>query len=696
MDQKMANELLVEIGTEEIPSGYLEAGVRAFKDLVESFLAQHRIVQGGGLEAYGSPRRLVVFGREIADKQEDQVQEITGPPKNVAFDEKGEPTKAARGFAEKQGISLEDLGTIQTPKGEYVYVQRRVPGRATRGLLAEHLPALIAEIPWPKSMRWGSLAFPFVRPIHWVLALFDGAVIPFEVAGVASGNTTRGHRFMSPEVREISGLQDYLQKMTECFVVISQQDREKQVQQMTGEEAGGVGGKAAQDPELLTTVANLVEYPSAVCCSFDSDFLKLPEAVLITAMKEHQKYFSVHDNQGKLMNRFVAINNTVARDETVVRRGHERVLRARLSDARFFFEEDRKKSLGDRLEDLKGVIYQADLGTSYAKVYRFAKLAEYLGSRFLPDRSEEIQTVAKLCKCDLDTEMVSEFPSLQGKMGEVYARLEGYPEEICVAVREHYLPDRAGGDLPTSDIAAVVGCADRMDTICGGFAVGLEPTGSADPFALRRHALAVLRIAEACGWALSLRDLIETSLSILAGEIHFERTRVFSRIRDFFRERYRQMMLREGYDLGLIEAVISVHFDYVDELRPRIQQLHGFARRSGEFQDLALTFKRISNILKKQEQKYKVNEGAFREECESSLWKAYGELKGPIEQHLARKQYDQALELLARLRTPVDGFFDGVEILIQDNQALRENRVGMLQHLAELFLKVADLSKFSV
>jgi len=696
MDGKMANELFLEIGTEEIPSGYLESGVREFKGLVEACLLENRIQRTGDLEAYGTPRRLVLVGKGIADKQEDQVQEITGPPKSVAFDEEGRPTKAAQGFAEKQGISVNDLGTVQTPKGEYLYIQRHVPGRATKDILAEALPGVIGKIPWPKSMRWGRLSFPFVRPIHWIVALFDGTVIPFQVAGVTSGNATRGHRFMSPLPQEISGVQDYLGKMAESYVVISQQDREALVERMAEEAAAAVGGIPARDEELLSTVANLVEYPSAVCGSFEQDFLQLPDAVLITAMKEHQKYFSVHEKSGSLMPNFVAVNNTVARDETVVRRGHERVLRARLSDARFFFEEDRKKPLESRLEELKVVIYQADLGTSYAKVQRFARLAEYLGERFLPDGLEEIQTVARLCKCDLDTEMVSEFPSLQGAMGEVYARLEGYPEEICSAIREHYLPNRAGGVLPHSHVASIVGCADRMDTICGCFAEGLEPSGSADPFALRRHALAILRIAESRQWALSLKDFIERSLSILSEEIKFELIHVFSRIWEFFRERYRQMMLREGQDLELIEAVVGVHFDHVDQLRPRIQQLQQFTTDSGEFQSLALTFKRVSNILKKQEQKFQVNPALFQEVCETALWEKYLSLKDQVERHLGSKQYYEALDLLAQLRTPVDAFFEGVEILIQDNRGLRENRVGVLQHLSELFLQAADLSKFSV
>ncbi|MBW1797388.1 MAG: glycine--tRNA ligase subunit beta, partial [Deltaproteobacteria bacterium] len=632
----------------------------------------------------------------VAETQEDLVQEMTGPPKSVAYDEEGKPTKAALGFAKKQGVPVEELECIETPKGEYLYVKRLIPGRPTKDILADALPKLIAGITWPKSMRWGDIGFPFVRPIHWVLALLNGEVIPFEVANVRSGNTTQGHRFMAPETREVFSVGDYLQTMMDSFVLIDQKEREQVVERLGKESAGTVGGIPVQDPDLVTTVANLVEYPSAVCGGFDKAFLNLPEPVLITAMREHQKYFAVYDGKGRLMPNFVAVNNTVARDESVVQRGHERVLRARLSDADFFFKEDRKRPLGDRLDDLKRVIYQADLGTSYAKVQRFTRLAEYVGEKMVPERLKHIKLAANLCKCDLVTQMVSEFPSLQGVIGKAYSRIEGHPEDVCTAIQEHYLPTKAGGLLPQSDVGAVVGIADRMDTIAGCFAVGLEPTGTADPFALRRHALAIIRIVENMGCDLSLREFIKKGLSILGEEIEFDNDLVFGKVSDFFRERYKQMMLRSDYETDLIEAVISVEFDRINELRPRIDQLKRFASDSGEFQELALAFKRVTNIIKKQEKTFEVDPALFNETCESALWDAFQALKDDVYQCMERKEYYEALGLMARLRKPVDDFFDGAEILVKDDQALRENRVGLLQQLAGLFLSVADLSRFSI
>lgn len=692
----MNAELLLEIGTEEIPSGYLEKGLQELRLIADACLRENRIEVAGGLHTYGTPRRLVLTGMGISQKQKDLVKEVTGPPKRVAYDERGAPTKAALGFAEKQGVSVEDLGLIETPKGEYVYVKSQVPGRPTLDVLAESFPKLIADIPWPKSMCWGGVGFPFVRPIHWILCLLNGEVVPFEVAEVNSGNTTRGHRFMAPETMEISDVQDYFLRLGKAFVIVDQKERNRAVERVAKEAATTVEGTLSQDPELVSTVANLIEYPSAVCGGFDESFLAIPDPVLITAMKEHQKYFAIYDGKGQLMPNFVAVNNTVVRDESIVQKGHERVLRARLSDADFFFKEDRKRPLLDRLEDLKGVIYQAKLGTSFAKVERFTRLAEYLAEMVLPEKMDGVRLSARLCKCDLVTHMVTEFPTLQGVMGREYARMDGYPEEVCLGIYEHYLPLRSGGQLPTSKIGAIVGLADRMDTIVGCFAIGLEPSGSADPFALRRHALAVIRIIEDMGWDLPLLQFIQKSLSVLSEEMELDNAEVLTRVADFFRERYKNMMLGAGYESDQIEAVISLGLERINQLRERIDQLNRFASESDEFQELALTFKRVSNILKKQDALFEVNPSLFQEECESTLWEAYQSLEGDVHAYLDRGAYYEALEVMVGLRKPVDLFFDGVEVFTKDDKPLRENRVGILQHVAGLFMSVADLSKLSI
>ncbi len=692
----MPSELLLEIGTEEIPSGYLEKGLKALERSAEENLKNNRIDLGKGLRTHGTPRRLVLMGEAIADKQEEIVQEVTGPPKKAALDEKGNPTKAALGFAKKQGVPFDELQWKKTSKGNYLYVKRNIPGRLTIEVLSEILPKIIGDLPWPKSMRWGQVGFPFVRPIHWVLALFNGEVIPFEVAEVKSANQTRGHRFMSPQVLEVNGIQDYVKKVRAAYVIIDREERKKRVEETTAAAASTVSGIPLKDPELVSTVANLVEFPSAVCGSFDEGFLNIPGPVLITAMKEHQKYFSLRDEEDRLMPNFVAVNNTVTKDESVVRRGHERVLRARLADADFFFKEDRKKTLEDRLDDLKGVIYQADLGTSFAKVQRFTRLADHLADQVAPEKADEVRVAAKLSKCDLVTEMVMEFPSLQGVMGREYARLDGYPEEVCLAIQEHYLPMRSGDEPPDSTLGAIVGVADRMDTITGCFAVQLEPTGTADPFALRRHALAIIRIIEKMSWKISLQGLITTATSILREVIEFDNTQVSNKVIDFFRERYKNMMLGAGYTSDLVEAILSAGFDHVHELRFRIEQLKKFMIESNEFESLVLTSKRITNILKKQERTLDVDPGLFKEPSEFKLWESYRGLKEDILQLMENKEYYEALNLVVRLRKPVDDFFDEVEILTKDHPQLKDNRVAMLQTLAEFFQSIADFSKFSI
>ncbi len=687
-------EFLLEIGTEEIPSGYIEDGLRELKRLTGTRLREERIDMGAGLEICGTPRRLVLVARGIGDRQPDTVREVTGPPVKAAYDDKGKPTRAAEGFAAKQGVPVEELGSIETPRGAYVFVRMEVPGKPAAEVLAEVLPGVIHDLPWPKSMTWGNIGFHFTRPIHWIVALLDGEVIPFEVAAVRTGRTTSGHRFMCPEKFEVLGVDDYFERMPHAKVMVSPEDRRLEVTRLAKEAAASVSGEAVLDPGLVSTVANLVEYPSAVCGSFERSFLDLPDPVLITPMAEHQRYFAIRDPEGRLMPNFVAVNNTLARDPDVVKKGHERVLRARLSDAAFFFKEDRKRPLLDRLKDLQSVIYQAELGTSFEKVERSVGIAEHVAEQVATDRMKDVRLAARLAKCDLVTEMVGEFASLQGVMGEVYARMDGHPEEVCRAVREHYLPVRSGGEIPETTIGAVVGVSDRMDTIAGCFALGQEPSGAADPFALRRHALAILRIIEDRRWDLSLRDLISIALSGLKKKVQFPQEETLERIAAFFRERYRNRMLQEGHAQDVVEAVLSARFDRITGLRSGIEQLERFIKTSAEFESLVLTFKRVTNILKKQEGRYEVSVELLREDCEKVLWKAFSDIKAGVLQLVHEGDDYEALNRMASLRKPVDDFFEGVEVLAKDAPELRDNRVGVLQHVSRLFLNVADFSCF--
>jgi len=689
------SELLLEIGTEEIPSDYLENGLKELKRLAELYLKDNRIEIEGGLHTYGTPRRLVLVGKAIADTQEDTIQEITGPPQKAAFDEEGNPTKAAFGFAKKQGVSVDELQLLETPKGVYLYIKRKIPGRLTITILSEVLPKLIANIPWPKSMRWGSEEFSFVRPIHWVLALFNGTIIPFEVAGITSGTQTRGHRFMAPQSMEIEGLEDYLQKMNESSIIIDQKVREDSVEKAVITAAKNVSGLPVIDPELLFTVTNMVEFPSAICGGFDKAFLALPDPVLITAMKEHQRYFSVRDHEGNLMPNFVAVNNTIARDESIVRKGHERVLQARLADANFFFKEDRKRLLEDRLEDLKTVIYQAELGTSFDKVQRFTRLAEYLAEQIIPEKIHDVELVAKLCKCDLVTEMVMEFPSLQGVMGKEYARLDGYPEDICIAISDHYLPIQSESQLPESLIGSIIGIADRLDTIVGFFSVALEPDGTADPYALRRQALAIIRIVRDKKITISFQDFIHKSASILNETISFNQKEVEDSVSNFIKNRFKNLLLSEGITQDFIEAVISIDFNFLHQVEKKIEALQRFRDISKDFETLAIAFKRIINIGKGFEETYSVNPDLFEHKSEEGLWKTFQLVKDEAKREIDRENYFEALSIISRIIKPVDEFFSEVMVMAEDRR-IKENRLGILKSLQEFFLQVADFSKFSI
>jgi glycyl-tRNA synthetase beta chain len=688
-------DLLLEIGTEEIPSNYLENGLNELRQLAESYLKDNRIHVKGSLHTYGTLRRLVLVGEALADKQEDAVLEVTGPPKKAAFDEHGNPTKAALGFAKKQGVAVSELQVLETPKGEYLYIKRKVPGRPTIDLLSEIIPQLIENVPWPKSMRWGSGAFSFVRPIHWIVALFDNKVIPFELAGVKSGNKTRGHRFMAPQIMEVSTLQDYLQKMNRGSVILDQKKREEEVERAVINEAKTASGMIEKDPELLSTVVNMVEFPFAICGGFDRAYLTLPDSVLITAMKEHQRYFSIRDQEGRLMPHFVAVNNTVPRDDVVVRKGHERVLRARLADANFFFNEDRKRPLEDRLEDLKVVIYQADLGTSYAKVQRFTRLAEYLAELIAPEKIDEVRLAARLCKCDLVTEMVMEFPSLQGTMGDIYARLDGYPEDICRAISDHYMPIQAESRLPESLIGSLVGIADRMDTIVGCFAVGLEPTGTADPYALRRHVLGIIRIMRDKNISIALPDFVNKSASILNDTVSFSPRDVTNKVLNFIKDRFKYLLLSFENPQDFVEAVLSVDFTFLDQAEEKISALRQFREVSKDFESLATAFKRIMNIVKGFEGLENVNPEIFEHESERDLWTQIQAVKDKVQRDIDNEKYFDALNAMAGLSDSVDDFFSNVMVMVEES-SIRENRLTMLKQLNHLFLQIADFSRFTI
>jgi len=685
----MGKELLLEIGTEEIPAAFLPKACRDMDEIIRREFATARIAHGQ-VRTMATPRRLVLYVADLAERQEDQVIEKMGPAKKVAYDEKGNPTKAALGFAKGQGIDLCDMETTRTDKGEYLFAHKRIPGERTADLLPTILAGFIPAIPFRKSMRWSNLSLRFARPIHWILALFGGEIVPFRLETIASGNASRGHRFMAPESFPVKDFADYLAKTKEHFVIVDPEERKRTILAEAQKAAEAVGGSVLRNEDLLETVTFLVEYPSAVCGGFDREFLELPKEVLITSMMSHQKYFPVVDNAGNLLPHFVTINNTLARDPSVVARGNEKVIRARLSDARFFFTEDRKIPLERRVEDLKKVVFHSLLGTSYEKVERFRKLAGWIAGRLKPDLAASVDRAAFLAKADLDTHMVGEFAELQGVMGREYALLAGEDPAVARAIYEHYLPIAAGGALPRTDEGAIVGIADKTDTIAGFFGVNVVPTGTADPYALRRQALGIINIILDRGYDLRLDSLVEESLAVLAGKIKRKAEEVRGDVLDFFRGRFDNQLVAQGHPYDVVDAVLATDSaDLVRSLR-KIEAME-VLKSQPDFEPLATSFKRIGNIIKG------FCGGAVKPELfvlpqEKELHDAYLAVSGNVCEHIARDDFAAALREMATLRKPVDAFFDAVMVMA-DDKAVRFNRLSLLEAVSVLFRSIADFSK---
>ncbi|MDA8124787.1 MAG: glycine--tRNA ligase subunit beta [Deltaproteobacteria bacterium] len=685
----MGKELLLEIGTEEIPAAFLPKALKDMEAIFRKELATHRIPHGE-IRTLGAPRRLLLAAKDIADRQEDQLVEKLGPAKRVAFDDAGRPSQAALGFAKGQGLAIEALCTVTTEKGEYLCARKEIVGAPTDGLLPAIVTKVITEIPFRKSMRWSDLDFRFARPIHWILALFGGQIIPLTIAGIESGHQSRGHRFMSPDAFAVSGLDDYLARTRERFVIVDPAERKRIIAEEIAKAAAAVDGRVFTDEALLDEVTFLTEYPTVVCGSFDPEYLRLPREVLITTMMSHQKYFPVLDAKGALLPHFLTVNNTLARDPAVVRRGNERVIRARLADARFFFEEDRKVPLERRVEGLQKVVFHTLLGTSYEKVVRFQTLAARIAGRIAPDLTAQVERAAWLAKADLDTQMVCEFAELQGIMGREYALLAGEDAIVARAIHEHYLPTAAGGDLPETDVGAIVGIADKIDTICGFFGVGLIPTGTADPYALRRQALGVIAIILNRGYRLPLPELLDESLAILGPLAKRSPAEIKADVLEFFRGRFENQLISQGHPYDVVDAVLATGAGDLVLALKKIQAMAAF-KSHPDFEPLAVAFKRAVNITK-DFPGGAIDSACFATSEEKELYAAYQGIRRTVEGHLEAGDYPAALTALAGLRKPVDAFFGAVLVMDKDER-VRLNRLALLGAIAALFHGVADFSR---
>ncbi|MFO8048765.1 MAG: glycine--tRNA ligase subunit beta [Desulfosudaceae bacterium] len=688
--------LLIEIGTEELPAGYIDPAAAA---LEKALLEQLRLgrIEHGNARRMSTPRRLAVMVEDVAEKQKPVQTSLTGPPVSVGRDSAGNYTVAAVKFAEKAGVRVSALTTKKTDKGEYLAAEKTERGRQTKMVLKAVLPSMIAALPFPKSMKWGSLSNYFARPVHNLLALYGQQVIGFSWAGVKSGRYCWGHPFMTDRKIKINHPDDYPGSLRQAWVIPEKDQRRRMVEEEVAGTAARLGGNVLPDEELLDIVTNMVEYPVAVGGSFDERFLGLPREVLIMSMRSHQRYFAVTDPDDQLLPGFVAVNNTPASDLERIGRGHERVLRARLDDAMFFYQNDLKTSPADRVDSLKRVMFQARLGSMHDKMKRLRQLlsSSALEPAFVdkdPSLRAKVLRAAELCKVDLVTSLVGEFPKLQGTMGRIYAAAAGEPTEVARAIEEHYQPVSSGSALPETSCGSLLAIADKLDTIGGCFAVGLGPSGAADPYALRRHGIGVIQILLDRNLSLSLGALIESTLAGFTDLVEFDHQSVADEISRFLQGRMGQLLVAEGVSKDVVSAVLNASADRVPDVWRRALTLLALKSRP-DFEPLATGFKRVANIIKKSApaEPAPVRPDLFQEEAETALHQACRQAERAVAKQLREGDYKQALAEMARLREPVDLFFDDVLVMAEEPE-LRANRLALLARVAALFTDFADFS----
>jgi len=705
-------DFLLEIGTEEIPARMIDAASRELKQRVTDLLKRERLTSGE-VVAFDTPRRLSVLASGISVSQPDLTERVNGPSANIAYKD-GQPTPAAHAFAKKAGVEVSKLETVATPKGEYLAATITKKGRASREILADLLPKEINSIYWPKNMYWRKPNEKFVRPVRWIVALLDEEIVPLEFDGIHAGNSSRGHRILNDApVRVPRAGAEYV-RVLESAKVLGREEREKQIRKSLDAATRTIpGARWREDKELLDTVVNLTEYPSAILGSFDIEFLTLPEEVLVTVMRDHQKYFAVEDSNGKLAAHFLAVLNTDGDRDGIIRHGNERVLRARFNDARFFWQTDQKKPLRERLELLRHVTFQKDLGSYYDKTIRVQRLASWLSEIVkqsgMAVRPGIVHKAACLAKTDLTTELVKEFTELQGIVGGLYARVQELDEHlsddvrqgISTAIYDHYKPESMDDSVPRTVEGAVLSIADKADSIAGMFALGLIPSGSKDPFALRRQANGIVKTIAEHKLPFRLQELMTDARARYAGspaEGKFVATVDYpNAINGFFRERL-EFYLKDsrGYAYDVVNAVLAAGSgDIVDDLA-RAEAVTK-VRSSGDFASISVAFKRMKNILRQARESGKIpssriEQAALIEDAERELAALIPPTAERVRTLRAERNYDQALLEIAKLRPAVDKFFDKVMVMV-DDERVRANRLALLETLVKEFSTIADFSE---
>lgn len=709
-------KLLFEIGTEEIPAKFMPGILKQLKELAAAKMQELRI-PFEDITVYGTPRRMAFIAGGVAETQADVVVEAKGPSVKIAY-VSGAPSKAAQGFARGQGVDVKDL----VVRDNYVYAVKHLAGQPVVELLPGLLMDILTSLSFPKTMRWADYEFRFVRPIRWMVALFGDQIIPVEICGVKSGKFSMGHRFMQQSLKaaaesqgllsaalskvgnkvysalagvkgavEIPSAGDYKKVMYDNFVMVDQDERRALILQQIKDLAAQNGGEAEINEDLLEEVNYLVEWPTALCGKFEEKFLSLPKECIITPMREHQRYFPVLDEDGNLLNKFITVRNGGSEHLDIVTHGNERVLRARLSDAEFFFNEDRATKLEDRLEKLKTVSFQEGLGNMYDKSERLVKMAEML--RFAintPVDEEELRRCALLCKTDLVTGMVIEFTELQGVMGREYALLDGEKPEVATGIFEHYLPRFAGDALPATTIGRIVGIGDKLDNICATFSRGLAPTGSQDPYALRRQALGVINILLDANYHISLAKIIAGTLYLL--DIKPEETgKLVPQIMEFFKQRLRNLLMDQGIRYDVIDAVFAdKRNDDMVDLAVRCKALAAYVE-AGNAEPLVQISVRVSNLCKKIEKEVAISGALFKDESENKLHEVVAAVSKEIIPEIVLYDYAAVLKAGEKVIEPVNTFFDNVMVMDEDEN-VKNNRLAMLEEVRGIVNAVGDLS----
>ncbi|MDD3927723.1 MAG: glycine--tRNA ligase subunit beta, partial [bacterium] len=693
-------DLLLEIGTEEIPAAYLRPALIELKDKAAALLDDSRLAHGE-VETAATPRRLVLYIRDAAEHQAAVTREVKGPAARVAFKEDGQPSPAAMGFARSQGVDVDRLEVRSVEGGEYVFAVIADAGTDAVSLLEQRLPGLISGLYFPKMQRWGDGELRFARPIRWLTVLFGDRVLDFSLDGLRSGNISYGHRFLAPERFTLSSPDKYWEEMSSRYVIVRQDERKDIIRKGAVHLAKEFQGEAVLDADLLDEVTFLVEYPTPFAGGFEPDYLCLPREVLISVMRKHQKFFPVAGGGENLLPLFIAVRNGLEEGLDTVREGNVKVLKARLSDARFFYDEDRKTRLEDRVASLGRVTFQEKLGSLQAKTERIRRLTRIIAeiAELSPEHTVYADRASLLCKADLVTNMVYEFPELQGSMGREYALQEGEPLETAVGIYEHYLPRFAGDSTPSTMVGAAVALADRLDTLAGFFGIGIRPTGSQDPYALRRSGNGTIRILLDAKLRVHLHTLLHEAFRGYGEDLgrppvkfRKEETELVQSLYEFLGERLSAVLSEEGYAYDTIAAVLAVPYDDPVDARERTVVLEQW-RKSPEFPALATAIKRVDSILK-DFIGTEVREDLFQSEEEKALCRALSYVEGQADALLVETpaDYDQVMGLLLSLCNSINDFFDHVMVMAKEED-IRQNRLSLLYRLQQLFREVADFGR---